>query len=143
VRIGLDKLSFSIRSTHAGYVYIYLVGTEANDFHILFPNARDRNNHIAAGEALSLPRRSWPIRAFGPPGSDRFVVMVSDMRRNFSGAGLTDAEPFPTFQLARAALLQATHTGKTPLFAGLPECAGTPCPADYGAAAFAIDEVAK
>jgi hypothetical protein len=92
---------------------------------------------------MSLPRRSWPIRAFGPPGTDRFVVMVSDARRNFSGAGLDDEKPIRSFPLARAAQLQAAHTGKTPLFAGVPECAGTPCPANYGAAAFTIEEVAQ
>jgi hypothetical protein len=143
VRIGLDKVGFSIRSTHAGYIYIYLVGTEGNDFQLLFPNASDRNNHIAAGETMALPRPSWSIRAFGPPGTDRFVAMVSDMPRNFSAAGLTDEGPIPTFPVARAARLQAAYTGKTPLFAGVPECAGKPCAQDYGAAAFSIEEVAK
>jgi hypothetical protein len=139
----LDKLSFSVRSTHAGHVYIFVVGTEGNDFHLLFPNASDQDNRIAAGESMSLPRRSWPIQAFGPPGTDRFVVMVSDAPRNFSGAGLDDSKPIRSFPLARAAQLQAAYTGKTPLFAGVPECAGPPCPASYGAAAFTIEEVTK
>lgn len=143
VRIGLDKLSFSVQSSHAGYVYIFLVGTEGNDFHLLFPNASDGENRIAARESMSLPRRSWPIRAFGPPGTDHFVVMVSDARRNFSGAGLDDDKPIRSFPLARAARLQAAYTGETPLFAGVPECAATPCPANYGAAAFTIEEVTK
>jgi serine/threonine protein kinase len=141
--IGQDKVSFAVRSPHAGYVYIYLVGTEGNDFHMLFPNALDKENRIAANAALNLPRRPWQVAAFGPPGTDHFVVMVSDMPRDFSAAGLENGDPFPVFPAARAAGLQAGYTGKTPLFAGTPECANSPCPAEYGAAAFAIEEVAK
>jgi hypothetical protein len=122
-------------------VYIYTVGTEGNDFHLLFPNARDRNNRIGANEVLRLPRASWPIKAFGPPGTDHFVVMVSDAPRDFGAAGLTDENPFAVFPVAQAARLQAAYTGKTALFAGTPVCADTPCAADYGAAAFTIDEV--
>lgn len=141
LQIGHDKFSFAIRSSHAGHVYIYTVGTQGNDFHLLFPNARDRNNRMAAGEVLRLPRASWPIKAFGPPGTDHFVVMVSDAPRDFSAAGLADENPFAVFPVAQAARLQAAYTGKTALFAGTPACADTPCPADYGAAAFTIDEV--
>jgi hypothetical protein len=141
LKIGRDKFSFAIRSSHAGHVYIYTVGTEGNDFHLLFPNARDRNNRIAAGEVLRLPRASWPIKAFGPPGVDHFVVMVSSMPRDFGAAGLVDENPFPVFPFVQAARLQAAYTGKTALFAGTPVCADTPCAADYGAAAFTIDEV--
>jgi hypothetical protein len=141
LQIGRDKFSFAIRSAHAGHVYIYTVGTEGNDFHLLFPNARDRNNRVAAGEVLRLPRASWPIKAFGPPGTDHFVVMVSDAPRDFGAAGLADENPFPVFPVAQAARLQAAYTGKAALFAGTPVCANTPCAADYGAAAFTIDEV--
>jgi len=122
-------------------VYIYTVGTEGSDFRLLFPNARDRNNRIAAGEVLRLPRASWQVEAFGPPGTDHFVVMVSDAPRDFSAAGLVDENPFPAFPVAQAARLQAAYTGKTALFAGTPACADTPCAADYGAAAFTVDEV--
>jgi hypothetical protein len=141
LQIGRDKFSFAIRSSHAGHVYIYTVGTEGSDFHLLFPNARDRNNRIAAGEVLRLPRASWPIKAFGPPGTDHFVVMVSDAPRDFGAAGLADDNPFPVFPVAQAARLQAAYTGKTALFAGTPACADMPCAADYGAATFTVDEV--
>jgi len=141
LQIGRDKFSFAIRSAHAGHVYIYTVGTEGNDFHLLFPNARDRNNRIAAGEVLRLPRASWPIKAYGPPGTDHFVVMVSDAPRDFGAAGLADENPFSVFPVAQAARLQAAYTGKTALFAGTPTCADVPCPTDYGAAAFTVDEV--
>jgi serine/threonine protein kinase len=141
LRIGRDKFAFAVRSSHAGHVYIYTVGTQGNDFHLLFPNARDRNNRIGAGEVLHLPRSTWRIEAYGPPGTDHFVVMVSDAPRDFGAAGLANENPFPVFPVGQAARLQAAYTGKTPLFAGTPACTDAPCPADYGAAAFTIDEV--
>ena len=141
VRIKRDKLGFSVQSSHAGFIYMFLLGTKGDDFQLLFPNANDKDNRIVAGEVLNLPRRTWPIAAFGPPGTDHFVVMVSEAPRDFSAAGLTAGDPISTFPVARAAQLQAAYTGKAPLFAGIPVCAGKPCPASYGAAAFSIEEV--
>lgn len=140
VKIGRDRFSFAIRASHAGYAYVYMVGTEGNDFHILFPNAIDKDNRVKAGELLRLPRAKWKFAAYGPPGTDHFVVMVSDMPRDFSIAGLANGDPFAAFPLPRAAELQRAWTGTTPLFAGVPDCLGGPCPSLYGAAAFKIDE---
>ena len=141
VRIDRDNISFSIHSSHAGYVYVHMVGTAGDDFHQLFPNAVDKNNRIAAGARLTLPRPTWPIRAVGPAGTNHFLVMVSDAPRDFSAAGLSPGDPFAAFPIARAAQLQRDYRGSAPLFAGAPVCTGTPCPAAYGAAGFRIDEV--
>ena len=142
VRIGQDKLRFSVTSSHAGYVYVHMVGTNRADFHMLFPNGYDGENRIAAGATLALPRPSWPIEAGGPAGTDHFVVMVSEAPRDFQAAGLVESKPFAAFAVARAAELLRAHTGATPLFAGIPACAAAPCPQAYGAASFTIDEVA-
>jgi hypothetical protein len=140
VKIGRDRVDFSIRSSHAGHVYVYMVGTEGSDFHILFPNGLDKDNRIRAGERLTLPRAKWKFDAAGPAGTDHFVVMVSDMPREFNEAGLENGDPFAAFPLARAAQLQRAYSGATPLFAGVPDCLGGACSALYGAAAFTIDE---
>lgn len=142
VRIGQDKLRFSVTSSHAGYVYVHMVGTNRADFHMLFPNGYDGENRIAAGATLALPRPSWPIEAGGPAGTDHFVVMVSEAPRDFQAAGLAESKPFAAFPVARAAELLRAHTGAAPLFAGVPACAAAPCPQAYGAASFTIDEVA-
>jgi len=143
VRIGQDKLRFSITSSHAGYVYVHMVGTNRADFHMLFPNGLDGENRIEAGATLSLPRPNWPIEAGGPAGTDHFVVMVSEAPRDFQGAGLVEGDPFASFPIARAAQLQQAHSGSAPLFAGTASCAAAPCPNAYGAATFTIDEVAR
>jgi serine/threonine protein kinase len=140
-RIDRDKLGFSVRSSHAGYVYIHMVGTADKDIHQLFPNAFDNNNRIKAGQLLTLPRGSWPIEAGGPAGIDHFLVMVSDTPRDFSAAGQTAGGDFAVFPVVRAAELHRDHKGAAPLFAGVPVCAQAPCPATYGAASFSIEEV--
>ena len=142
MKIGRDRASFSVRATHPGYVYLYMVGTEG-DFHLLFPNAEDKSNRITPGTVLPLPRTNWKFTAAGPAGTDHFVVMVSDAPRDFSAAGLVPGDLFGDFPIARAAELQRAYFGATPLFAGTPSCAGQPCPASYGAAAFTIEEVTQ
>ncbi len=142
MKIGRDRASFSVRATHPGYVYLYMVGTEG-DFHLLFPNAEDKSNRITPGTVLPLPRTNWKFTAAGPAGTDHFVVMVSDAPRDFSAAGLVPGDLFGDFPVARAAELHRAYTGATPLFAGTPSCAGQPCPASYGAAAFTIEEFAQ
>ena len=144
VPIGKGELRFSIRSSKPGYVYLLMVGTDRSQFWLLYPNAYDSDNRIAAGEQLSLPRGKWRMRAEGPPGTNQFVALVSDAPRDFHGAGLKELAPFAEFPLATAALLPPSPAGQGPLFAGKPVCpAATPeCSAAYGAAVFSIAEVA-
>ncbi|MCA1856368.1 serine/threonine-protein kinase [Massilia oculi] len=141
LRINRDMIRFSVRSSHAGFVYVYMVGAQGNDFHLLFPNAVDRKNRIGAGATLDLPRPRWPLRASGPEGTDRLLVMVSDRPRDFSATGMATEGDFSAFPFARAAELQRRHTGAAPLYAGTPVCLEMPCPGDYGAAAFTVEEV--
>ncbi|WUR11066.1 serine/threonine-protein kinase [[Empedobacter] haloabium] len=147
VRIGRDSLKLSVRSSHAGYVYLYMVGSDRSNFWLLFPNAIDRDNAIRAGQSLQLPgkrpgKEHWSLYAGGPPGTDHLVVMVADVPRRFDATGLTPSDMFNEFPIARAAELQRAHTGKTALFAGQPDCAGAACSPAYGATAFTIEEVA-
>jgi len=141
VRIGQDRMRFSISATHAGYVYVQMVGSRRTDFNLVFPNDLDQDNHIQPGQTLQLGE-TFTITAAGPVGSDHFIVMVSDAPRDFQAAGLVKDDAFGTFPIARAAQLQRAYRGAIPLFAGVPACQGSPCPAAYGAASFVIDEVA-
>jgi hypothetical protein len=143
-RIGEDPLRFKIRSARDGYVYLLMVGTDRSDFFLLFPNAVDKNNRIRAGEELDLPRPLWKLIADGPPGTDHFVVIISENPRDFSDAGLKSTELFAEFPFDEAARLYRTYGGSVPLFAGKARCssnASRDCPESYGAAVFSIEEV--
>ena len=142
VRIGRDKLRFRITSLQAGYVYVLMVGTD-NQFSLLFPNAVDADNGIAGEGELSLPRPGWAMTAAGPAGTNRFIAMVSENRRDFTAAGLKKVDPFAEFprQIAEK-IAQASPVGAANPFAGKVVCpAGHHCASRYGAALFVIEEI--
>ncbi len=143
VRIGQDLIRFTVRTSKPGYLYLLTVGTNRSDFFLLFPNAIDDKNEIRAGRDIQLPRAPWQITAEGPPGTDHFVVIVSENRRDFKSAGLTSFEVFGRFPKEDAERLSRAHSGWPPLFAGRARCASTPCAEAYGAASFSIEEIAK
>lgn len=88
LKIGKDALDFTVRSSEAGYVYVFYRGSSPNSFYLLFPNTLDNNNQIAAGESLRLPRPTWRIGASGPEGKDHLLVMVTQNPRDFSSFAL-------------------------------------------------------
>ena len=101
LKIAKDSLELTIKSSHDGYVYLVLLGSDAKSFYILYPNGLDMNNRIKAGVPLKLPRPDWQIKAAGPAGSDNLLVMVSDAQRKLDKLTIaepTAAEPF-TFSL--------------------------------------------
>jgi hypothetical protein len=82
LRIGKDNLQLTINSSHDGYVYLVMVGSDAQSFYLLFPNGKDGNNKIQAGQPMKLPRPFiWEIYPAGPAGTDHLLVMVSDSPR--------------------------------------------------------------
>jgi hypothetical protein len=143
VRVNQDKLTFRLSSSRPGFLYVFMVGTDKQHFHLLFPNALDENNRVEAGKELALPRAGWAMVAGGPPGTNHFVAVVSESARDFSATGLRKVDPFAEFPLADAALRWNKHLGPWSPFLGAPSCpAGTgACPSSYGAAFFTIEEV--
>jgi serine/threonine protein kinase len=142
VRIGVDRLSFRVRSNTAGYLYVLMVGTD-NHFYKLFPNAVDKDNRMRADTWLELPRRGWLMTAGGPAGANHLVAIVSERPRDFASSGIVDVDPFAEFPLDLAAQIATLSPGGQSPFLGQPVCPQStqPCPADYGAAAFTIVEI--
>jgi serine/threonine protein kinase len=141
-RINKDHLQFRVGSNRAGYVYVFMVDP-AGQYLMLFPNGLDKNNTIAAGQTLSLPRANWPMLAGAPAGPNRFLVLVSPAPRDFSDGGLHGEPVFADFpeQAQRAAAIRRTDSYSP--FAGKPRCtaSATQCPDTFGAATFTIDVV--
>jgi hypothetical protein len=91
LQIGKDTLDLTIKSSHDGYVYLVLLGSDAQSFYVLFPNGLDKANRIKANQALRLPKPDWQVKAAGPAGTDQLLVIVSDTPRQMDS--LTLAEP--------------------------------------------------
>ena len=140
VRVGKDELSFEIRSSRAGYVYVYLLSSNG-ELSLLFPNLLDGHNRIAPNQPLTLPRAAWPLEAAGPPGANRFAVLVSEHERDFSNSGLRSIEIFSEFPLSVLSALEAARgSGPTPLL-GQPICdQDSLCQDVYGVSMFEIVE---
>ena len=141
VKIGKDQLRFRVLSAKAGYLYVVMVGTDRAHINLLFPNALDSNNKIAAGQELSLPRAGWSMTAEGPAGINQFVAMVSEYPVDFAESGLAKLGPFAEFPLDTVARQMRENAGAAAL-AGKPKCpSSTGCVNAYGAARFLIEEV--
>ena len=139
LRIGREPLRLRVRSSHAGYVYMYTGGTEKSHFYLLFPNRIDPKNRIEAGVELSLPRPSWNITAAGPPGVNQIVVMVSRSPRDLSGTGIKlSSGDIPELDLQEAARrwMRRDSDSVSPFVGGV-ECRGEAgkfvCAEGYGA----------
>jgi hypothetical protein len=111
MKIGVDALKLEIKSSHEGYLYVVLLGSDAKSFYILYPNGLDSDNKISPQKPVRIPRPSWAIQAAGPAGTDQLLVMVSDSPRQLHSLVMsspTASEPF-TFALndlgGRAALI--------------------------------------
>ena len=97
MKIGKDSLDLSIKSSHDGYIYLILLGSDAKSFYVLYPNGLDKNNAIKAGQTVRIPKPDWEVKAAGPEGTNNLLVMVSDGPRKLNKlvmAEPTAAEPF-------------------------------------------------
>ena len=143
MRINRDRMTFTVTPSHAGYVYVYMLGTapqNPDNFIMLFPNVLDKNNRIKAGQKIQLPRKGG-FMASGPAGTDNFVVIVSDVARDFSATNGVRGEVFLEFPTARATQALQAYRGATPLFAGAPVCPDSAaCSPLYGAAMLSVEE---
>ncbi len=111
LKIGKDALDLSIKSSHDGYIYLVLLGSDRKSFYVLYPNGLDKDNRIKAGQTRKLPRPDWQLEAAGPPGVDHLLVMVAASPRQIDRLTMTEpnaTNPF-TFALneigGRAALI--------------------------------------
>jgi hypothetical protein len=97
LKIGKDSLDLSIKSSHDGYIYMILLGSDAKSFYVLYPNGLDKNNAIKAGQTVRIPRPDWEVKAAGPVGINNVLVMISDSPRKLNTLTMaepTAAEPF-------------------------------------------------
>lgn len=112
MKIGKDSLDLSIKSSHDGFIYLILLGSDAKSFYVLYPNGLDKDNAIKAGQTIRIPKPDWEVKASGPAGINNILVMVSDSPRKLDKLVMSEpnaSQPF-TFALndigGRAALIQ-------------------------------------
>lgn len=77
VRTG-DAILAEVVAGAPGYVYLFQIGTDGRTLSLVFPNAMDGTNYLAAGAPLSLPRLNWRMSARGPAGVGHLLAIVSE-----------------------------------------------------------------
>jgi hypothetical protein len=144
LRIGRDKLSFTVKSSRDGYVNVLLLGPDGSLLHF-FPNTQATDNRIRAGQVLTLPQANWILDTAEPAGAEYFLVIVSEHPRDFSVLSKQREYYFlelPTGDTATALLAGWPHA--TPMLLGAlspkATCQGDGCNA-YGAARFTVEVV--
>jgi hypothetical protein len=151
LRIGKDDFQFSLNSSHPGYVYLLMVGSDGKEFDMIFPNKLDSRNEIGAGQTLQLPRSAWRISAAGPAGKNHLLAIVTDAPRDFSRIGMQSAGPFSVVAAAGHASRDIQLVTNTSVDAGSAECSGPSanrtlrvqmrCSNAYGAALLSVEEI--
>ncbi len=151
LKINQDKFEFTLGSTHPGYVYLLMVGSDGKTFDMLFPNRIDKNNFIQAGQSLKLPRTDWEIVSQGPAGRNQLLAIVADAPREFGAVGLKPAGPFSMVEASPASAKDIQLVSGTSTFANNAECTQETrkrtlavqkkCSNAYGAALVTVEEV--
>jgi len=147
LRIGADTLNLKITSAQEGYLYLLLAGSDKRSFYLLFPNNLDRNNRVAASQTVSLPRLNWAIKAAGPAGRNKLLVLVSESERDTSRLATRPAGPFAQTSVSESAALQRAFAESGFLHSA--ECDAKVrnlvveqrCSSAFGAALMDVDEV--
>ena len=96
-KIKKDTVDLTLSSARKGFAYLLMVGTgaDSNGITLLFPNERDTENQIKAGEKLSLPRQAkWRLTPGGPAGTDHLLAVVTTNPIDFTKAGMSKAAIF-------------------------------------------------
>ena len=151
-KIGRDLITFNLSSTHSGFVYILMVGSDGKTFDMLFPNKFDAQNALRAGDRLSLPRPSWRIKSGGPAGKNYLLAIVTDSPRDFSKLGFKSAGPFAIVDANLSTAREIQRLSANSPGTAHDECldgekrkrnliAQQRCSSAYGAAMAVIDEV--
>ncbi|MFY7974663.1 MAG: caspase family protein [Rubrivivax sp.] len=78
---GRDVLAMEIRSPRAGHLYIALAHADGRGLTLLYPNALDEDNRVAAGALHRLPSPRWAVVAQPPAGTETLLAIVTDRPR--------------------------------------------------------------
>ena len=100
LKINQDYLDLQIKSSHDGYLYLVLLGSDKKSFYMLYPNKLDRNNRIQAGKVINLPNQTWQIKSAGPAGVNNILVMVADSERDLKTLEVFGADKNSPFVFA-------------------------------------------
>ena len=147
--IAKDRLQFSVQSTRAGYLYVWMLGTDGKAITQIFPNAADTANKLSAGKLVLFPRQGWALEAAGPAGKNRILALVSENPANFQSLGLPRGKPSATtstdFDIEKINSLVAAKGAQAIIDSWncVQTASGKGTCKNYGAAMFEVQEIVR
>ncbi|MES2974654.1 MAG: DUF4384 domain-containing protein [Pseudomonadota bacterium] len=124
LKINTQQLQMKVQAPADGFIYIFQATGDGKSAYMLFPNLSDRDNRVRAGQALDLPRASWPLVAAGPEGENQLLVVFSPTERDISQlVGRLDG-PFLDLAVSPTGMQALALTVSRAAFADEPECKG-------------------
>jgi hypothetical protein len=76
-----QTLQLEVATTQPGHLYLYQVATDGRTLSLVFPNAIDGANYLAAG-SHRLPRANWQLAARGPAGTGYLMAVLTPQALN-------------------------------------------------------------
>ncbi|MES2941355.1 MAG: DUF4384 domain-containing protein [Pseudomonadota bacterium] len=76
-----QTLQLELATAQPGYLYLYQVATDGRTLSLVFPNAIDGANYMAAG-STRLPRANWQLKAYGPAGTGYLLAVLTPQALN-------------------------------------------------------------
>lgn len=142
LRIGQDRLSFTLRAEREGYYHVLALGPDGTLVQLL-PNAVLTQHRIKAGETLTLPGPTMPMDVSPPAGQEQLFVVVSTTRRDLTKLKMREDSGIAELATGtKAAALLGDQAGRQPAYLGRAVCPGSgDCSQDYGAARLVFDIV--
>ena len=130
LKIDRDELALALISARSGYLYLIHIEPNLRSFTLLFPNALQPDNRIAANQAVHLPRMDWRLVSAGPPGKSHLLAVVTDQPRDVAVLPpVTTSLPFSqlmTDDSGRGRLLQFVIGSGDPFGASMVEVEEVP-----------------
>lgn len=128
LKINTQNLQMTVQAPADGYLYVFQATGDGKSAYMLFPNLSDRDNRVRAGQALDLPRASWPLVATGPEGENQLLVVFSSTERDISQlVGRVDG-PFFDIAVSPTGMQALALAISRSAFAEEPECSAANAP---------------
>lgn len=87
-----EPISFKAKANKDAYIYVFSVSSDSGNSVQIFPNKFDKDNHLKADKAVTLPSKSDFMS--DRSGEERIIVVASRTKLNFQTKEITNSKFF-------------------------------------------------
>jgi hypothetical protein len=147
VTMGSGHLQLSLTPNSTGHLHLFLWNTGNDKLYRLFPNDKDMDDMVTAGQTFSVPRTQlatpWEYLAEAPQGEWHVLAIVSEQERNFDKSSLSKSGDMLTGTRSALEARLAAGASYEALIGDVDCKAGADCTDRYGVGMKTITEVTE